>query len=174
MRPLLLLGLHIGSLILLGLGWTLDMLTIRIVVTVPIVGSISLMDETRSVLGTLQKLWETGNIFPFILIALFGILIPIVKTAFIFRIILSPNSTGAFARNFVDRISKWAMADVFAIAILVSFLAAGALDYTYASFRPGFYYFAAYVVVSNVIVMFLSRITRIKTDFTRTEAPCNP
>jgi uncharacterized paraquat-inducible protein A len=155
MKPVFLLVLHLISLVLLGLGWTLDMLTIKISFNIPFAGPIYLMDETRSVLSTLENLWETANYFPFILIGLFGIIVPLVKTFFIFKIIGWPQKTGRIERKFVDGISKWAMADVFAVAILVSFLAASALDSTYAELKRGFYYFASYVLVSNAIVMFI-------------------
>ena len=156
-----LLLLHIASLILLAFGWWLDLLTIRVRYDIPIIGRIDLMDETRSVFGTLKKLWDTGNIFPFVLISLFGIAIPLIKTFFIFRVLVLPQRKAAIARVFINNISKWAMADVFAIGILVSFLAANAMDFTIALLRPGFYYFAAYVLLSNCIVMLLPKASGV-------------
>jgi uncharacterized paraquat-inducible protein A len=153
----LLLLLHIASLALLAFGWTLDLLTIRTMAEIPIIGKIDIMNETRSVIGTLRNLWDTGNIFPFVLIALFGIAIPLIKTFFIFRVLVLPQRKAAIVRVFINSISKWAMADVFAIGILVSFLAANAMDYTKAYLRPGFYYFTAYVLLSNCIVMLLPK-----------------
>jgi uncharacterized paraquat-inducible protein A len=160
MNRRLLLILHIASLVLLAFGWTLDILTIRIMTEIPFIGRIEAMDETRSVFGTLRNLWDTGNIFPFILIALFGIAIPLIKTFLIFRVLLLPAGKTAVIRLFINHISKWAMADVFAIGILVSFLAANAMDYTTAILRPGFYYFTAYVLLSNCVVMFLPKAVK--------------
>lgn len=157
MNRWLLFFLHIASLVLLGFGWLLDMLTIRISADILIIGRLELMEETRSVLGTLKNLWETHHIFPFILIGFFGIVIPLVKTYFIFRILLVPQKTAPLVRRFVNGISKWAMADVFAIGVFISFLAANSMDYTTAIIRPGFYYFAAYVLLSNCIVAFLPK-----------------
>lgn len=157
MNRWVLFSLHLISIVLLAFGWFLDLLTIQIGYTVPFLGTIDLMDETRSVFGTLRRLWETRNILPFILIGLFGIIIPLLKTFFIFRILLLPSEKAAAIRKFVSSISKWAMADVFAISILVSFLAANAMDYTKAIIRPGFYYFTGYVLLSNLIIMFLPR-----------------
>ncbi len=155
----LLLPLHFASLVLLGLGWWLDLLTIRISIMTGIqaIGKIEVMNETRSVFGTLRNLWDTHNYFPFILIALFGIAVPLIKTYFIFRVLLLPAEKARALRRFVKAISKWAMADVFAISILVSFLAARAMDYTNAILQPGFYYFTAYALLSNFIVMFLPK-----------------
>ena len=160
MNRWLLLFLHIASLVLLAFGWLLDLMTIRISADIPIIGRLELMNETRSVFGTLKNLWETHHIFPFILIALFGIAIPVIKTYFIFRILLVPQKKVPAVRSFVRGISKWAMADVFAVGVFVSFLAANSMDYTKATIQPGFYYFATYVLFSNCVVVFLPRVDR--------------
>ena len=55
----------------------------------------------------------------------------------------------------VSLMSKWAMADVFAISIFIAFLGAKAMKNTTASLEPGFYYFTAYVLLSAVIGHFL-------------------
>src|SRR5687768_14366203 len=154
--------LHTGSLVFLAMGWFLDLLTIRITISLPLIGDMDIMNETRSVSGTLQNLWETGNYFPFSLIFLFGIVIPLIKTFLIYRVIIQPNQTGII-RLLINNISKWAMADVFAVSILVSFLAANALDYTRAYFGDGFYYFTVYALVSNGIVMFLPKAAPART-----------
>lgn len=159
----LIIALHTSSLVLLGLGWFLDLLTIRISITLPLLGGMDLMNETRSVYTTLKKLWETGNHFPFTLIFLFGIVVPLVKTFLIYRVVLLPDQAG-LSRSLVNSISKWAMADVFAVSILVSFLAANALDYTTAFFGAGFYYFTAYVLLSNAIVMFLPKWSSVSVS----------
>ena len=153
-RRAVLLAIHLMSLILLGLGWFLDVLTVRVSVSMAFFG-VSMMDETRSVMTTLEKLWETSNYFPFFLILLFGIIVPIAKTYLLFRVILFPARAEEITKKYIDPISKWAMADVFAVAILVSFFAANALDYTTAILREGFYYFAGYVLLSNILVMLI-------------------
>jgi len=64
------------------------------------------------------------------------------------------------AQDLVELIAKWSMADVFAVALFIAYLAARAsqvpagagyapqvVDFT-ATFGPGFYWFAAYCLVS--------------------------
>ena len=59
----LLLTLHIGSLVLLGFGWVLDMLHIDI--SAHFLVDVHLFDKKRSVLGTLEDLWTGANYWPF-------------------------------------------------------------------------------------------------------------
>jgi len=157
----MLLGLHLISLVLLGLGWTLDMLHIDI--STHFIVDFNLFNEKRSVLGTLQTLWSGGNYWPFFLIFLFGILVPLVKSGLIFYVLLAHDPAPKWQR-FVTAISKWAMADVFAISIFVAFLGAGAMQNTQATLEPGFYYFSGYVLLSAVIAMLMARRSPNQSD----------
>lgn len=157
MNRYLLLGLHVISLVLLGLGWTLDMLHIDI--SSNFLVTINLFNEKRSVIGTLQALLEGHNYFPFFLIFLFGILVPVIKSALIFYLLLA-KAPAARAWQLVSAISKWAMADVFAISIFVAFLGANAMQNTSATFEPGFYYFAGYVLLSAFVAMMVGKMIK--------------
>lgn len=150
-----LLAFHIVSLILLGFGWVLDILHIDI--TVHYVVDFNIFSEKRSVFGMLEKLWKDGNFWPFSLILLFGILIPLIKSGIIFYLLLGKNPNAKW-QLFVSAISKWAMADVFAISIFVAFLGANAMDSTKAYLQPGFYYFTGYVILSGIVAMFCGKI----------------
>jgi uncharacterized paraquat-inducible protein A len=154
----ILLLVHIISLVLLGFGLVLDML--KIDVTANFFIDINLFNEKRSVLGTLQTLWESSNYLPFLLIFLFGIIVPLVKSAIIFYILLAKNVADKWLQ-LVIKISKWAMADVFAISIFIAFLGARAMRNTTAFLEPGFYYFTAYVLLSLVLVGLLKISSKI-------------
>lgn len=157
MNRYLLLSLHVVSLVLLGFGWALDMLHIDI--STHFLVDINLFNEKRSVIGTLQTLWKGANYWPFLLIFLFGILIPIVKSVAIFYLLLVKQPAQKWY-SFVSAISKWAMADVFAISIFVAFLGANAMQNTKATFEAGFFYFAGYVVLSGIISMLLGKMMK--------------
>lgn len=149
MKRGILLLLHVISLVLLVFGLVMDMLKIDITANFFI--EINLFNEKRSVLGTLQTLFESGNYLPFLLIFLFGIIVPLVKSGIVFYILLAKNVDGKWL-PMVNKISKWAMADVFAISIFIAFLGARAMKNTTATLEPGFYFFTAYVLLSLVIV----------------------
>lgn len=152
MNRAILLLLHLVSLIFFCFGIALDMLKIDI--TANFIISINLFNEKRSVLGTLQTLLEGSNYLPFLLIFLFGIIVPLVKSGIIFYILLGKDFSGKW-QKIVSLMGKWAMADVFAISIFIAFLGAKAMKNTTASLEPGFYYFTAYVLLSAVIGNFL-------------------
>ncbi|MEP7142580.1 MAG: paraquat-inducible protein A [Ferruginibacter sp.] len=148
----ILLVLHILSLVFLGFGLVLDILKIDITANIFI--DINLFNEKRSVVGTLQTLWKSADYLPFLLIFLFGIIVPLVKSGIIFYSLLS-KSVSAKWHKLLAAISKWAMADVFAVSIFIAFLGAKAMKNTTASLEPGFYYFTTYVLLSAVIASFL-------------------
>ena len=148
MNKYLILSLHIISLVLLGFGWVLDVLHINI--SVHYIIDFNLFNEKRSILGMLEKLWDDGNYWPFSLILLFGIIVPLVKSAVIFYLLLVKNPLMKW-QSFVNVISKWAMADVFAISIFVAFLGANAMENTKAVLQPGFYYFTGYVILGGIV-----------------------
>jgi uncharacterized paraquat-inducible protein A len=155
MNRYFLLTLHIISLFLLGFGWVLNILHIDI--SVHYIIDLNLFSEDRSVLSLLQKLWSDSNYLPFLLIFLFGIIVPLIKSGIIFYLLLAKNPKAKWA-NFVSMISKWAMADVFAISILVAFLGANAMESTRATLQPGFYFFSGYVILSGIVAMFCKKM----------------
>ena len=159
MNRYVLLILHVISLVLLGFGWILNILHIEI--NVHYIIDFNLFSEDRSILGLLKKLWTDSNYWPFLLIFIFGIIVPLIKSGLIFYILLGKNPDPKWHR-FVSTISKWAMADVFAISIFVAFLGANAMESTKAVLQPGFYYFSGYVLLSGLVAMFAKKCFQIQ------------
>ena len=158
MKRTALVSFHIASLVLLAFGLVTDMLKIDI--TAKFFVDINLFNERRSVIGTLGTHWESSNYLPFFLILLFGLIVPLVKSGIIFYILLAKNVSAKWQRLVIG-ISKWAMADVFAISIFIAFLGAKAMQFTTASLEPGFYYFTAYVLLSAVIVRLIPPVAKV-------------
>jgi paraquat-inducible protein A len=152
-----LLRLHPIPLVLLGMGWMLDMLQIDISTRFLI--DINLFNEKRSILGTLQSLWESSNYLPFILIFLFGMIVPLLKSVLIFYLLLAKKPLPKY-HSWISAINKWAMADVFAISIFVAFLGANAMKNTRAVLESGFYFFTAYVLLSGLITIFIGKLIK--------------
>jgi len=152
-----LLLLHLLSMVLLGLGLYKDMLQIDI--SAHFIVEIKLFKENRSIIGVLQSLWQSGNYLPYILILVFGIVIPLFKSFIIIYLLLAKNPE-KYYYHFIYTISKWAMADVFTIGIFVAFLGANAMDNTKALIMGGYYYFTAYVLLSGLITHLLFKMNR--------------
>jgi len=124
-------------------------------------GEIEAYNETRSIVGTVKELFRTGNGFVGFLVMLFSIIIPVTK---ILLMLLgsffydSKNSRKAFSIS--SAISKWSMADVFVVAIIVAFMAANATDMggllnLGARFEFGFYFFLGYCIFSILSIQLI-------------------
>jgi uncharacterized paraquat-inducible protein A len=113
--------------------------------------------QSQSILEAARCLHESGNNFVAGLILLFSVTVPFLKIAAV-AVVLGLKRPLARYRLylFVRSISKWAMADVFVVGVFIAMLAAKATDNLDAVAGSGFYYFAAYCLVSNLAFQFLT------------------
>ena len=123
---------------------------------------VQVYEQTRSILGSVRRLYEVGSPVPATLILLFSVIVPLGKAALVAWALFAANA--AVRRRtlaFVETIAKWSMADVFVVALFIAYLAAQAsatptqganaapaLIAFSAHFGPGFYWFAAYCIFS--------------------------
>jgi hypothetical protein len=117
-------------------------------------------EQTRSILGSVRRLYEVGSPVPATLILLFSVIVPFGKMLLVaWALTLSDARLRDRTLTFVEAIARWSMADVFVVALFIAFLAAQAsqsanpqaeppLIAFSAHFGTGFYWFAAYCVVS--------------------------
>jgi hypothetical protein len=130
----------------------------------------TMIDTTRSVLGTIKDLWDQDRILVAVLIFAFSALVPLFKgiTILCALFIKSPRRQKLY--QVVNNISKWSMADVFVVAILLAYLStAGHVEKIVESVTifgmkipvelgflmdsqilVGYYYFLAYCLVSMI------------------------
>lgn len=118
-------------------------------------GQIEVYRQKRSIMETVRELGANGHLLVAFLVALFSVVIPAIKGA-----LTVYGNTGRVtperlkASRAASAISKWSMADVFVIAIFIAFLAARATQNSSelvrfdADFGRGFYFFAAYCLLS--------------------------
>lgn len=129
-------------------------LTEQLVHQLNLKGEIQAYDKTRSILGTVEELYQAKQWLVAFLIALFSIVIPVVKVILMMVSNLLSAEFADISRRIIQLISKWSMADVFVVAIIVAFLAANATQQTEelfsltAEFGDGFYYFLGYCLLS--------------------------
>ena len=146
-------GLTIVSLALLVPGLQSDALTIT--ATMPLLKK-PLFEETQSILRAARRLYDSKNYFVAGLVVFFSVVVPFIK-ALLLVAIFAMKSPAAKYRTylFTRSISKWAMADVFAVGVFIAFMAGNALDNLDAKLHPGYYFFVAYCLISNVAFQFL-------------------
>jgi len=124
-----------------------------------------LFTETRSILGAIRTLHDSGNDFVAGLILFFSVLVPLVKASLLAPVFLMRDHARRYQLFvFIGSISKWSMADVFAVGIFIALLAAKATDNMTGVAGQGFYYFAAYCIVSNAAF----QVLRIEPPVERT------
>jgi len=132
-------------------------------------GNIEVYAQTRSILGSVKHLYQVGSHTAATLILLFSVIVPFGK---ILLVLWATVRSDAIKRertlHLVEIIAKWSMADVFAVALIIAFLAAQAtqsapgtanaaiLAFT-ATFGAGFYWFAAYCLFSLGMQQITSR-----------------
>ena len=148
-------GLTLVSLAVLIPGLLQPALTI--VASIPIFNKpTEIFRQTQNVLQAVKSLYETGNYFVSGLILLFSIIVPFIKAAMLAVILTTKAPVQRYRLYlFVRSISKWAMADVFAVGVFIAFMASKAIDNLDAIIGTGFYYFVAYCLISNVAFQFL-------------------
>lgn len=154
-RNLLAIGLTLVSLALLVPGLTQPVLTIT--ASIKVMGTTrEIFRQTQSIVEAVRSLNQSGNTFVAGLILLFSILVPFTK-AVLLGIILAFRRQRAGHRLylFVRSISKWSMADVFAVGVFIAYLAAIGTDNLDAQAGVGFYCFAGYCLVSNLAFQLL-------------------
>ena len=111
--------------------------------------------NTRSIWGTVDELARTGNLPVALLIVLFSLVIPVFKLLLQAVALVVPQSDVQRPMLWLNAaLSKWSMADVFVMGMLVAYMAGSAsgqmgdmltMD---AALEPGFYYFLAYCLFS--------------------------
>lgn len=146
----LLFGLTLLSVVLMVGGWFLPILTISLTLDVPLMGSQTLMNETRSLFGTVLKLAGDGFWIPAGMICIFGMILPAVKTTALLADLFGVQ-TSAKTGRWIFYINKWAMADVFSLSILIAFFTVRAMGNLSAEPQIGFYVFTAYVLLTGFI-----------------------
>lgn len=122
--------------------------------------------QTRSIVGSVRHLYSVGSNAAATLILVFSIVVPLTKSLLVTWAVLQRSA--AWRRrtlSLVEMIAKWSMADVFAVAVIIAYLAAqasqsvgGAAIVVFdAQFGPGFYWFAGYCLTSLFIQQLSAR-----------------
>ena len=144
--------------------------TQQLVSQLDVAGELPAFEKTRSIIGTVQELYQADKVLVAVLIALFSIVVPVLK-CLLMLVSAMANQAGAIqlANKIKIMISKWSMADVFVVAIFVAFLAANATQQTEdlfsldVQFMSGFYYFLSYCILSVLSAQLLDQDKPVAT-----------
>jgi hypothetical protein len=139
------LGLAVNA-IALAIGWSADLIKIETDATIrlPFGLAIPVMREqsTFSLFASLTEFYHAGQVVVFVIIAVCGVIVPAAKLLLSALLLLwSKTSTARALLHSIQAIGRWAMLDVFGLAILTVTLKLG--DSVNVTFCDGFYWFAA-------------------------------
>lgn len=128
---------------------------------------IEVYQQTRSIVSSVRNLYEVGSVLAATLIVFFSVVVPVTKSVLVCWAVCQGD---ALRRRrtllFVEMIAKWSMADVFAVAVIIAFLAAqasqtvgaaSALVSFRATFGSGFYWFTGYCLLSLAVQQLAAR-----------------
>lgn len=168
------LFLNIVALLLFVPGITQPIFSLAMEVTANAgVSSLSseIINKELSLIGTITELWQDERVLVAVLILVFSICIPLLKTALVTIAYYINNINHAKKMvSFVNAIGKWSMADVFVVAIFLAVMSTNhaetasqhqltmfgfKLDImmsseTLSNVGIGFYYFTAYCILSLI------------------------
>ncbi len=142
----------LSAMMTLILGLVTPILMVTIHKEVEYLGDIVLSFESKGVIGSIVKLWDSGDIIVAIVILLFSVIVPVLKVLSL--IIVSIFMESRFAHGiitFFKMIGKWSMVDVFVVAVFLVYLTANKGDISRAEVEMGLYFFLAYVIVSMLV-----------------------
>lgn len=118
-------------------------------------GEVEVLQQTRSIWSTVTELYNTGNGLVAGLVMLFSVVVPTLKLSLmLIQQWVSSIALQQRLYRWVNALAKWSMADVFVVALIITFLAGnasggmGEMLKTQAQFESGFYYFTAYCILS--------------------------
>ena len=116
------------------------------------IGDIGLYHESRGILATIvHLLGPDGTFIVGIPLLLFSIVMPLAKTIALAVVVAAPRRVAPTVLGVVHRIGRWSMADVFVVALLLSFFATSHNRHLEATLLPGMAFFACYAIGSLVV-----------------------
>lgn len=134
-----------ASLISWFVGILAPIMTIEVFKDLPVVGYTIFKYESKSIWATITTLWDIDRYFIAVMVGLFSVVIPVIKTFAVYISLFYKKSL-----KIMNFIGKWSMADVFIVALLLANLTLNTDEYTDAEMQIALYFFAMYVIFSII------------------------
>ncbi len=139
----------LSSLIALMGGLVTPIMMMSIHKEVEYLGDVILTMESKSVAGSIDKLFDSQDYIVGGALLLFSIMLPLLKTICILFVSLFIESRFAHSIvHFFKLLGKWSMADVFVVATFLVYFSASKGDMSRAEVQVGLYLFLSYVILS--------------------------
>ncbi|ODN43239.1 paraquat-inducible protein A, partial [Piscirickettsia litoralis] len=114
-------------------------------------------ENTVSLISSIVTLFKTGNFFLGVIIALFSLILPLVKLVLLVYIwFFGSLVTSHRWLTWLGRIGKWSMLDVFIVAVMVVVVKLGAI--AEVTMHSGIVSFALSVLITKALVVYIHRL----------------
>jgi paraquat-inducible protein A len=111
-----------------------------------------IIENTFSIFSGLVQLLQEGRLFLFLIILLFSVVLPVIKLAVIFKLLISKSHGDEILHRYLHlmhQYGKWSMLDVFVVALLVVAVKLGAVASVETHY--GLYAFGSAVLLTMAI-----------------------
>ncbi len=155
----------IAAMITLVLGLISPILMVTIHTQVEYLGDIVLSFESKGVIGSIVKLFDSGDVIVALVILLFSVVVPSLKVlALLFVSVFMKSGFAHDIVKFFKWIGKWSMVDVFVVAVFLVYLTANKGEVSRAEVEVGLYFFLAYVIVSMLLSLSADKMLTEKVN----------
>ncbi len=152
-----------ASLAMLIAGWATPIMTVETFVFI---------GDQVSILDSIWRLLENGEVFLFLVLTLFSVIFPIAKlSTALYLWFLAPVTRPGFLRtlHWIELLGKWSMLDVFVVALIVVALQISIVSDV--ALHAGIYLFTLAVTLSLGTVSYIAALAKRVAATAATEDP---
>ena len=128
-------------------------------------GDVILSFESKGIIGSILKLYNSGELAVAFTILLFSILLPAIKSLTLtFMLIFYEHPWNQKMVAFFKQIGKWSMIDVFVVATFLVYFTSNTGGISEAEIQVGLYFFLTYVILSMITALQTQKVLDKKTS----------
>ncbi len=153
------LTLSLSTFIALIYGLINPILMVTIHKNVDYLGDVILSFESKGIIGSISKLFDSGEIAVALTILLFSVTLPILKSLTLtFTLLFYDKEWSIKLVNFFKHLGKWSMLDVFVVATFLVYITTNGGEMTHAEIQVGLYFFLIYVILSMIVALLTQKV----------------
>jgi len=157
--------LSFATFISLVYGLINPILMVTIHKEVEYLGDVILSFESKGIIGSIMKLYQSGEFAVAFTILLFSILLPALKSLMLtFMLIFYNHPWNQKMVSFFKQIGKWSMIDVFVVATFLVYFTSNTGGISEAEIQVGLYFFLTYVILSMITAVQTQKVLDEKSS----------
>ena len=151
--------LSFATFIALIYGLINPILMVTIHKNVEYLGDVILSFESKGIIGSISKLFDSGEIAVALTILLFSVTLPVLKSLTLtFTLLFYDKPWSIKLVNFFKHLGKWSMLDVFVVATFLVYITTNGGEMTHAEIQVGLYFFLIYVILSMIVALLTQKV----------------